>query len=75
MRHKREVQIAHDVIHAIAAKEVDLGLSEEQRKKFHVAHDVLSWALEGPCGDTFQAILLEAMREAERRGYELVLTQ
>ena len=53
MRDQREVQHAHDVLHAVIAGEVDLGLSPEFLDIAHAVHDVLSWVLVGPCGDTF----------------------
>ncbi len=72
MRSPLDIQKAHDILHAVAAREIDVGLTENDRAKLHAVHDVLSWVLEGPCGGPFVQILNEIQREAQRRGYVLV---
>ena len=69
MRTVEEVQRAHDLTHAIATHEVDIGLPPHLVAKYHLAHDVLSWVLNGPCGHPFAEILLETVVELERHGF------
>lgn len=75
MKTKHQVQFAHDVLHAVAAREIDLGLTAEGLAKLHAVHDALSWILDGPCGEPFEEILREIQREAKRRGYVLLSKQ
>jgi len=67
-----EVQIAHDIIHAVVAGEVQLGISESLLLHYRVSHDVLSWVLNGACQQAFQAILDGTLDVLKERGYELV---
>lgn len=69
LRDREQVQKAHDIIHAIVVREVELGLSPHMIEKYHIAHDVLSWVLEGPCGVPFEEILKATVAEASSRGY------
>ncbi len=75
MADRELVQTAHDVLHAVIAREVDLGLSEANIVKLQVAHDVVSWVLNGACAEVFHNILKELLLEARRRGYDLVAIQ
>jgi len=72
MRNMAEVQRAHDVVHAVIANEVDLGINEQVRYSLRVTHDVLSWVLEGTCQQAFQNILNLIEAIAKERGYALV---
>ena len=72
MRNKEAVQRAHDIIHAVAAREVQLGIDPSLVGFYRVAHDVLSWVLEGACQQAFQEILNLTEEIAKERGYQLV---
>ena len=71
MRDQRDVQVAHDVLHAVAAGEVELQLPEAWLAHVRACHDLLSWVLNGPCGDSFADNLAYIMRRAEAKGYKL----
>ncbi len=72
MRNVEEVQRAHDIIHAVAAREVQLGIDPSLLGCYRVSHDVLCWVLEGACQQAFQAILDQTMEVLKERGYEPV---
>jgi len=72
MRNLDEVQRAHDIIHAVVAREIDLGIYDSLVVHYRVAHDVLSWVLEGSCEQAFQEILNLTEGIAKERGYVLV---
>jgi len=72
MRKEEEVQRAHDIIHAVAAREVQLGIDPSLLGSYRIAHDVLSWVLEGACQQAFTDILDGTMEVLKDRGYELV---
>ncbi len=72
MRNKEAVQRAHDIIHAVVAHEVNLGIDERLTPHFRITHDVLSWVLEGACQQTFNEILNLTEAICKERGYELV---
>ncbi len=72
MRNEEEVQRAHDIIHAVAAREVQLGIDPSLLWSYRIAHDVLSWVLEGACQQAFKDILDGTMDVLKERGYELV---
>jgi hypothetical protein len=75
MADRELVQMAHDVLHSVIVREVDLGLSDAEIAKLHVAHDVVSWVLNGACRDAFHTILKALLLEARKRGYDLVSIQ
>lgn len=75
MREQWEVQLAHDLLHAIIANEVMLELSPVQNLILHAVHDVLSWVLQGECGAVFEQNLTMLMDEVRRRGYVPTLKQ
>ncbi len=75
MRSSDQVQRAHDILHAVVAREVDISWPEEFLDIAHGVHDALSWVLEGPCGDTFSKGLEGLRYELEQAGYVLVRRQ
>jgi hypothetical protein len=75
MRDQRDVQFAHDLIHAIITDGVMLELSPAENLIHHAVHDVLSWVLCGECGAVFEQNLAMLKAEVLRRGYLPVLKQ
>jgi len=71
MRNQRDVQRAHDILHALVCGEVDLGYGKAWTIIAHGCHDVLSWVLGEQCGQEFEANLAIIEQDAALRGYKL----
>lgn len=69
MRDQRDVQRAHDTLHAVVCGEVDLDLPNEFMDVVHGVHDALSWVLGGPCADTFSKGLASLRERIKEAGY------
>lgn len=66
-----QIQIAHDVLHALVVGEVEVGVDPESMRSLHAAHDAISWVLGFPCGEAFANNLRSIMAAASARGYVL----
>ena len=75
MRSLSEIQLAHDILHAVVTDEVDLAYTTETIVQIHAVHDVLSWVLEFPCGEEFEQNLASIKADILQRGYRPVLKQ
>jgi hypothetical protein len=75
MRDQRDVQRAHDILHALVTGEVDFGYGRAWTVIAHGCHDVLSWVLQEDCGQEFESNLAIIEEDAKRHGFKLVPRQ
>lgn len=71
MKQPCQIQLAHDILHAVVTHEIDLGFTQDTISAAWAAHDALSWVLGFPCGNAFEENLRTIMAAAERRGFTI----
>lgn len=63
MKTRNEIQLVHDLFHAVIDGTVELAMDKKTRAAFHASHDTLYWILGCPAGETFK-LNIDALQKA-----------
>lgn len=71
MRSQDEVQRAHDMLHGIVTKEVDVGMGPDDLRNTALVRGVLAWVLGGDESHPLAEMLADLDATLKAKGYRL----